>query len=95
MLNTTDSRREELRNTYYFTCECEKCKEPSKFATAAVCSSCLKYCDVDDESCLNCGKKITLDFREKFKEVSEFTANHLNTMKNVACILFFFFFKSF
>lgn len=87
MLNTTNTRRAELQTTYYFSCECEKCKDSENYATAAICSSCESTCDIEEESCPKCSKKIPSAFKEKFKEVSEFTAHHLETMKNVACIL--------
>ena len=88
VLNKTEVRRRELQNTYYFLCECERCKEPEIYASAAVCSSCENPCDINEESCPTCAKEISSSFKEKFNEVSEFTAHHLETMKNVACILF-------
>ncbi|XP_014214307.1 histone-lysine N-methyltransferase SMYD3 [Copidosoma floridanum] len=84
VLNTTTTRRAELESTYYFVCNCERCKESETFATAATCSSCPSQCDIKEDSCLNCGQKISTSFKEKFKEISEFTASHLENMKNVA-----------
>lgn len=90
VLNTTMTRRSELQSTYYFLCECQKCKEPEEFAAAAICASCegpFELLTGEEDSCPRCAKKISSAFRSKFNEVTKFTAHHLETMKYVACIL--------
>jgi hypothetical protein len=78
----------QLQNSYYFLCECEKCKGPDVFTTAAICLICRSHCDIKDDSCNNCAKEISSTFKQIFNEVSQFTAIHLKTMNNEACILF-------
>ncbi|KAJ8680868.1 hypothetical protein QAD02_016655 [Eretmocerus hayati] len=84
VLNTTNIRRSELQSSYYFLCECEKCKEPEKFESAAICPSCDEPCSIDQDSCKGCKKEITSTFRNKFNEVSQFTARYLENIKNEA-----------
>ncbi|XP_058803474.1 histone-lysine N-methyltransferase SMYD3 isoform X2 [Phymastichus coffea] len=84
VLNTTETRRAELQRVYYFLCECSKCKKHDIFTTAAVCPHCSGPCDITKESCSKCTKKIDDHLKEKFKEVTDFTAQYLETMKSVA-----------
>lgn len=90
MLNTTSTRRNELQNSYYFWCNCEKCTEPESFATAAICPSCDSACDAKEDFCSKCEKEFLPSFKQKFIEANEFTAKNLESMKNIACILFLF-----
>ncbi|KAL7303539.1 hypothetical protein TKK_0003702 [Trichogramma kaykai] len=84
ILNTTKTRREELEKTYYFTCDCEKCKEPEPYATAAMCTSCKSACDATKEHCEKCQKLFPLNFKKEFNEISEFTVSTLESMRNTA-----------
>lgn len=85
ILKTTRERREELLSSYYFWCNCEKCEEPEPMAEAAKCPNkfCTYPCSSDADICENCNTRFPEEFRETFEEVSEFTAHHLQSMKNV------------
>lgn len=63
------------------------CTKQEVYATAALCPHCKGPCNVKKESCSKCHKKIADSLKEKFNEVTDFTAQHLETMRSVACIL--------
>lgn len=39
-LSCKEERKEELRSTYYFECDCDRCTEEESVETAALCQSC-------------------------------------------------------
>ncbi|CAL7947993.1 unnamed protein product [Xylocopa violacea] len=86
ILKTTKDRRTELQNSYYFWCNCERCEEPEPLAEAAACPNklCTYPCCPDTDVCESCNTKFPEKFRETFDEVSDFTAHHLQNMKNIA-----------
>ncbi|XP_017789318.1 PREDICTED: histone-lysine N-methyltransferase SMYD3 [Habropoda laboriosa] len=86
ILKTTKDRRAELQSSYYFWCNCKKCEEPEPMAEAAACPNkcCTHPCSPSADICENCNTKFPEEFEETFEEVSEFTAHHLQNMKNVA-----------
>ncbi|XP_067215215.1 histone-lysine N-methyltransferase SMYD3 isoform X2 [Linepithema humile] len=86
LLNSNKDRREELHSSYYFLCDCEKCKQPDPMAEATACpnSLCDSPCLIDAEECEKCGTKLSKEFKEKFREVTDFTAHNLEKMKTMA-----------
>lgn len=89
LMNSRDTRQAELMSTYYFLCECEKCKEPEPLTESAICPemSCSKYCDINENNCSHCGRELSKELVEKFEEARDFTENHLQNMRSMACIL--------
>ncbi|XP_017887252.1 histone-lysine N-methyltransferase SMYD3 isoform X2 [Ceratina calcarata] len=85
-LKTTSDRRAELRSSYYFWCNCERCEKPEPTEEAAACpsGSCTYPCSLDSVVCENCNTKFPGNYQESFNEVSDFTAHHLQNMKNMA-----------
>lgn len=61
-------------------------------AEAAACPnlSCDSPCSIETDECEKCGAKISVEFKETFQEVVDFTAHHLEKMKTMACILLIF-----
>ena len=91
-MNSKDTRQAELLSTYYFLCDCDKCNQPEPLVEAAICpeSSCGKACNINEKSCKHCDREITEELREKFEDARDFTTHHLQSMKNMACILFYY-----
>lgn len=86
LLNSNKDRREELHSSYYFWCDCERCKQPDPMAEAAACpnSSCDSPCSINAEECEKCGTKLSEEFKEIFQKVTDFTAQNLEKMKSMA-----------
>ncbi|XP_011875678.1 PREDICTED: histone-lysine N-methyltransferase SMYD3 [Vollenhovia emeryi] len=86
LLNSNKDRREELHSSYYFWCDCERCKSEEPMAEAAACpsSSCDSPCSVEADECGKCGARISEEFKQTFREVVDFTAHHLEKMKTMA-----------
>lgn len=94
-LNTPKQRQEELESLYYFTCKCTKCLDPKPLEVmfAAVCPNvpCTGYVNMantDELTCSKCNTSISDEFLQQYKEVTEFSEMHLQSMKQTACILF-------
>lgn len=88
LMNSRDTRQAELMSTYYFLCDCEKCKEPEPLTESAICQeiSCSKYCDISDDNCSHCGREVSSELREKFEDAKDFTGTHLQSMRSMAYI---------
>ncbi|XP_072765450.1 histone-lysine N-methyltransferase SMYD3 isoform X1 [Anoplolepis gracilipes] len=86
LLNSNKDRREELNNSYYFWCDCERCKQVEPMAEAAACPnlSCDSPCLIEADNCKKCGTKISEEFKNTFREVTDFTIHHLEEMKTMA-----------
>ncbi|XP_053988242.1 histone-lysine N-methyltransferase SMYD3-like isoform X1 [Hylaeus volcanicus] len=86
ILKTTKDRREVLQSSYYFWCTCKRCEQPDVMAEAAKCpnKSCMHPCPSDADICQKCSAQFSDKFKETFDEVSDFTAYHLQNMKNMA-----------
>lgn len=86
LLNSTETRNDILMNTYYFVCDCERCTQPEPMAGAAACpkTSCTYPNSPDAIVCKKCNTKFPSNFKEIFDEVTEFTAYHLEEMKNMS-----------
>ncbi|XP_039311446.1 histone-lysine N-methyltransferase SMYD3 isoform X2 [Solenopsis invicta] len=86
LLNSNKDRREELYNSYYFWCDCERCKKEEPMADAAACpnSSCDSPCSIEADKCEMCSARISVEFKKTFQEVVDFTAHHLEKMKTMA-----------
>lgn len=89
LLNSNEDRRKELYNSYYFWCNCERCKQAEPMAKAAMCPDplCTSPCLIENDKCEKCGIKLSQDFKKSFYEVTDFTAHHLEKMGTMACIL--------
>lgn len=90
VLQTTRDRRSELQSRYYFWCRCKRCEESEPMAEAAACPNkfCTYPCSPDADACESCNTKFPEDFKEIFDEISDFTADNLDNMRDIACILF-------
>ncbi|XP_014487505.1 PREDICTED: histone-lysine N-methyltransferase ASHR1 isoform X4 [Dinoponera quadriceps] len=86
LLNSNKDRQGELHHSYYFCCNCEKCKQAEPMAEAAACpnSSCDFPCLIENDKCEKCGTKLSENFIRSFYEVKDFTTHHLETMKTMA-----------
>ncbi|XP_076183551.1 SET and MYND domain containing, class 3 isoform X2 [Ptiloglossa arizonensis] len=86
ILKTTKDRRAELQSSYYFWCTCKRCEQPDIMAEAVKCpnKSCTYPCSSDTSICQKCHTQFSEKFKETFDEVSDFTAHHLQNMKNMA-----------
>ncbi|XP_035905515.1 histone-lysine N-methyltransferase SMYD3 isoform X2 [Anopheles stephensi] len=91
LIDTTDVRREQLSERYYFDCDCDRCRDEQeqRRMNAAACPNrnCQESVDMNDselEHCPLCGTSITNSDRDTFTEISSFTRDHLAQMKNVA-----------
>ncbi|XP_033321776.2 SET and MYND domain containing, class 3 isoform X1 [Megalopta genalis] len=86
VLKTTEDRRTELQSSYYFWCNCKRCEEPELTTRAVMCSNkaCTHPCSPDEGICENCGTVFPDKFKETFDEISDFTAYHLQSMKDTA-----------
>ncbi|XP_020291945.1 histone-lysine N-methyltransferase SMYD3 isoform X2 [Pseudomyrmex gracilis] len=86
LLNSTKDRREELQSSYYFLCDCEKCKHVDSTASAAACpnSSCNSPCIIKNIECEKCNTSLFDEFKKTFEEVTDFTSHHLEKMKTMA-----------
>ncbi|XP_018051655.1 PREDICTED: histone-lysine N-methyltransferase SMYD3 isoform X1 [Atta colombica] len=86
LLNSNKDRREELHSSYYFWCDCERCKKEEPMAEVAACPnlSCDSPCSIEADECEKCNTEISVEFKETFREVVDFTAHHLEKMKTMA-----------
>ncbi|XP_070171664.1 histone-lysine N-methyltransferase SMYD3 isoform X2 [Polyergus mexicanus] len=86
LLNSNKDRREELYNSYYFWCDCKRCKQVEPMAEAATCPnlSCDSPCLIEADNCEKCGAKISEEFKNTFREVTDFTLHRLEEMKAMA-----------
>ncbi|XP_012523348.1 histone-lysine N-methyltransferase SMYD3 [Monomorium pharaonis] len=82
LLHSKKKRRELLHNMHYFWCDCERCKNEEPMAKAAACpnSSCDSPCSIEADECEKCSTKISIEFKETFQRISDFTANHLKEL---------------
>ncbi|XP_075227932.1 SET and MYND domain containing, class 3 isoform X2 [Lycorma delicatula] len=101
LLNDPVDRQEELQSTYYFLCQCTRCIDEnetylmrSMMCPNLQCRSPIYIKDINMESedikksvlCSNCKLYVKDECYREFKEVSEFTKMHLQSMKDVAYI---------
>lgn len=95
-MDTTETRRHDLQKNYYFLCKCVRCldeKEPIEM-NAAACPNqkCDEFIEFDSinglpTKCNRCNEKITEKHYQQFKEITQATRLHLDSLKmsNVAC----------
>lgn len=92
-MNTTELRRQDLKNNYYFWCVCSICvnADASAEQLAAKCPNklCSAAISIEQDQCNECSTKITQPYRDLYEEVIELTKSHLQLMKDVACKLHF------
>lgn len=88
---STEERQKELLDTYYFLCDCPKCLLPEDrtelFGAQCQNSACKSAVCSKKAKCDKCGTELTPEFINEFKDIVEFTENHLETMKNMTCML--------
>ncbi|XP_039311449.1 histone-lysine N-methyltransferase SMYD3 isoform X2 [Solenopsis invicta] len=85
LLNSNKDRREELYNSYYFWCDCERCKEKEPMA-ACPNSSCDWPCSIEDDKCEKCSARISAEFKKNFQEVMDFIEDCLEKMKTTTYV---------
>ncbi|XP_008559896.1 uncharacterized protein LOC103580056 [Microplitis demolitor] len=86
LLKDTKTRREELKQSYFFLCECERCNSPETIEIAAACPNkkCTNPCLPSLNECNKCGEKLTDDFIDKFNKVCELSLYQLDKMQSMA-----------
>lgn len=90
-MDLPETRCAELKKTYYFDCDCERCKDTSIAAKmeAMSCPNDSKDCDgyiaVTDEKCSECDTPITDEHRQRFADVTDMTKQALQEMQNTRC----------
>ncbi|XP_011163274.2 histone-lysine N-methyltransferase SMYD3 isoform X1 [Solenopsis invicta] len=86
LLETKKDIREKLYSSYYFWCDCERCKKEEPMDEAAACpnSSCDAPCSIEVNECVKCSTKISADFKKTFREVVDFTTYHLEKIKIIS-----------
>lgn len=90
-MDPTEIRRHELKQTYYFLCECVRCldkQEPIEMNAAACsnakCSGLVNLLNCSPSAnvqCAKCSVTIPRSHIESFKEVMAATRMHLDKMK--------------
>ncbi|KAH8286761.1 hypothetical protein KR018_005133, partial [Drosophila ironensis] len=87
LLNTPELRRQDLKDNYYFLCNCVKCKNPTEARemNAALCpnSNCATGINIELNNCHRCGAGITPKMRNIFNEVTALTRISLDSMNQV------------
>ncbi|XP_011313227.1 histone-lysine N-methyltransferase SMYD3 isoform X2 [Fopius arisanus] len=86
VLKDMETRRAELRKSYYFLCECERCNTPETIEIAAACpnKTCTYPCQSTDSHCPKCCEEFPEGFKECFDEVCELSVYHLEKMAHTA-----------
>ncbi|XP_043286187.1 histone-lysine N-methyltransferase SMYD3 [Venturia canescens] len=71
VLKLVDERREELQDSYFFWCNCERCSNPEPAASAASCPNkkCTNPCFPKDFKCTKCNELFPPNFQEDFELV--------------------------
>lgn len=54
-------------------------------AASCVNERCDALVDIESDRCEKCDSYITMEHREKFKEIMDLTKNHLQNMEDIAC----------
>lgn len=92
-MNDTNKIQEELKNTYYFLCQCKRCIDHSflELTNSSVCPN--KKCDeplnlTNNITCSKCKSTATESFVEQFKRIVELSETAISEMKSIACILY-------
>lgn len=88
LLSTSTERRNDLKANYYFLCCCSQCVDKQKDmemnAASCVNERCDALVDIESDRCEKCNSYITMEHREKFKEIMDLTKNHLQNMEDIA-----------
>lgn len=89
VLNTSEERRRDLLENYYFWCDCVRCNSSAEDfeMNAAKCSNlkCRAFVDIRKSKCQKCGHHISDRSRELFVDAVTFTSQYLLQMRTVAC----------
>ena len=78
LLNETEMRRKELREQYYFTCDCDRCQGDYEQGKEQFKLNCAKCPDCNgpvavkgDKTCGKCGREMTKKETRRFRELKE------------------------
>lgn len=96
LMDTTETRRHELQQNYYFWCKCEKCldeQEPIEMNAGACpngkCNAFINFVSFErfPAKCRNCDEIITDKHHQLYQDLMHTTQMHLDKMKlaSVAC----------
>lgn len=95
LMESAEQRKRQLRETYYFDCQCPRCLEPTEELrmNAAACpnSQCAAALDLRSsvlepiEMCTDCGSSVSADYVRRFREILELTKSSIAEMKHTAC----------
>lgn len=83
-------RRKELKDGYYFECDCARCKDDAEeqkmLAAACPTADCSEPIFVDTmDKCPECEAEITEEHKELYRECTEQTIAQLGEMCSFAC----------
>lgn len=92
LLNTPEKRQKELQSTYYFLCQCSRCLDVEElgYMTSSVCQNAdCKACILGGArkkgtACPKCTETVSTETWEEITEISQFTEQQLDSMKDVA-----------
>lgn len=90
-IDLPSTRCAELKKSYYFDCDCERCKDNSmeKKMNSMACpndkSECGAFLAPEDEKCSDCDTVITDEHRSRYDDVMDMTKNALQEMQNTRC----------
>lgn len=92
LMNETSSRRQMLKENYYFLCICDKCvcnEEEERDMRRCVCPKCSSGIDMFEKNegliCPTCHQPISKEFLDEYLEVLDFTQQKLGEMQQTGC----------
>lgn len=84
LLDLPETRLDDLKKSYYFDCDCSRCKDNDERVkmTSMACAKegCTEFVQPSDEKCKECNTEVTDAMRNKFEDVIEMTRAMLQEM---------------
>lgn len=98
VLNLPENRKKDLRESYYFECDCERCADKKTYENMKAAACPKEGCDaaifVDEHfQCPKCDTAIPEDFKQLFRDVTEATISALDEMRDTSCEYLSYFWK--